>query len=149
MSIESKYMKYFEKINKIGLPASILIASVIIGGFVYASQISKQFSIEKQQLIEKEIKEKQENRDYAAKQKVACMDIYSTEGKKWNNVTSWNYDAEKDECVITYKDPNKKAKITCEKDFADMKEIYKGEQVPISVIVNYLECIEGVFTKRF
>lgn len=37
-----------EKINKLILPATILIASVILGGFYYLTQISKQRSIEKQ-----------------------------------------------------------------------------------------------------
>ena len=45
-----------EKLNKLSLPAVILIASVILGGFFYASQVNKQRSIERQQ----EIKIKQE-----------------------------------------------------------------------------------------
>lgn len=40
-----------EKFNKLSLPAVILIASIILGGFYYASQVSKQRSIEKQQEI--------------------------------------------------------------------------------------------------
>ena len=41
-----------DKINKLSLPATILIASIILGGFYYATQLSKQNSIEKQQRIE-------------------------------------------------------------------------------------------------
>lgn len=41
-----------EKLNKLSLPATILIASIVLGGFYFASQISKQNSIEKQQQIE-------------------------------------------------------------------------------------------------
>lgn len=37
-----------DKTNKLILPATILIASIILGGFYYASQASKQKSIEKQ-----------------------------------------------------------------------------------------------------
>ena len=37
--------------NKLILPITILLAAIIIGGFVYASQIIKQQSIEKQQQI--------------------------------------------------------------------------------------------------
>lgn len=48
-----------QKLNKLSLPAVILIASIILGGFFYASQISKQRSIEKQQQIKIE-QEKQE-----------------------------------------------------------------------------------------
>lgn len=48
-----------ESINKLSLPAVILIASVILGGLYYASQVTKQKSIERQQQIKIE-KEKQE-----------------------------------------------------------------------------------------
>lgn len=37
--------------NKLVLPITILIASIILGGFIYVSQVSKQKSIEKQQQI--------------------------------------------------------------------------------------------------
>lgn len=38
-----------DKINKLSLPVVILIASVILGGLYYASQVNKQRSIERQQ----------------------------------------------------------------------------------------------------
>ena len=38
-----------EKLNKLSLPAVIVIASVILGSFYYASEVSKQKSIERQQ----------------------------------------------------------------------------------------------------
>jgi len=41
-----------KKLNELSLPATILIASVVLGGFYYATQINKQNSIEKQQQIE-------------------------------------------------------------------------------------------------
>jgi len=51
--------------EKIILSVTILLASIILGGFYYATQISKQKSIEKQQQIklqaEKELKKKEEN----------------------------------------------------------------------------------------
>ena len=53
-----------EKLNKISLPAVILIASLILGGFFYASQVSKQRSIERQQ----QIKIEQEKQDQLAKE---------------------------------------------------------------------------------
>lgn len=40
-----------EKLNKLSLPATIIIASIILGGFYYVSQISKQNSIEIQEEI--------------------------------------------------------------------------------------------------
>jgi hypothetical protein len=40
------------KINKLSLPVTILIASIVLGGFVFAAQVVKQKSIEKQQQAE-------------------------------------------------------------------------------------------------
>ena len=57
--------KIIDKINKLSLPAAILIASLIIGGFYYASELNKQKYIEKQQ----EIKiQKEETKTDQAKQ---------------------------------------------------------------------------------
>lgn len=56
--------KIMEKFNKLSLPAVILIASIVLGGLFYASQVSKQRSIEKQQ----QIKIEQEKQDQLAKE---------------------------------------------------------------------------------
>jgi len=48
-----------DKLNKLSLPATILIASIILGGFYYASEVNKQKSIKKQQ----QIKIEQERQD--------------------------------------------------------------------------------------
>jgi len=53
-----------DKINKLTLPATILIASIVLGGFFYASQVNKQHSIERQQ----EIKIETEKQDQLAKE---------------------------------------------------------------------------------
>lgn len=55
--------KIMEKLNKLSLPATILIASIIFGSFFYVSQVNKQHSIERQQ----EIKIEQEKQDQLAK----------------------------------------------------------------------------------
>ncbi len=96
-----------DKINKLTLPATILIASVIIGGFIYASQVSKQKSIEKQQQIElqakteaDQVKAEQDKRDYIAKRKVECLAIYKTESDKFNNVQSWGYNEPYTNCIF-------------------------------------------------
>ncbi len=52
------------KINKLVSPATILIASIILGSFFYASQVSKQRSIERQQ----EAKIQQEKQEQLAKE---------------------------------------------------------------------------------
>lgn len=102
-----------DKINKLSLPATILIASIILGSFYYASQVNKQRSIEKQQQIELEAKKEKENKEYIAKRKLDCLAIYKTESDKWNNVKDWRYiepsdnifdDFYSDTCEIIYKD---------------------------------------------
>jgi len=62
--------KITEKLNKLSLPATILVASIILGGFYYASQVNKQKSIERQQQIEIEQKQ-QEQLDKELKEKQA------------------------------------------------------------------------------
>ena len=56
-----------EKLNKLSLPAVILIASIILGSLYYASQVNKQRSIERQQQIKIE-QEKQEQLDIERQQ---------------------------------------------------------------------------------
>lgn len=46
-----KIDKIMKKLNKLSLPVVILIASLVIGGFYYASEVNKQRSIERQQEI--------------------------------------------------------------------------------------------------
>jgi len=83
--------KIIEKINKLSLPATILIASVIVGSLIYASQMSKQDSIERQQRAKLDLQKEQESREYIAKRKLDCLAIYETESEKWSNVTGWKY----------------------------------------------------------
>lgn len=112
------------KLNKLTLPLTILIASVVLGGFFYASQVNKQKSIEKQQqleLQEERIKEEarieQAKKEYTADRKRDCLDIYETEGEKWNNVRGWRYDEVDDECFIRYKDPDPKSDSECDESY--------------------------------
>jgi len=56
--------KIMEKLNKLSLPVVILIASIILGGFYYASEVNKQKSIERQQ----QVKIEQEKQDQLAKE---------------------------------------------------------------------------------
>lgn len=62
--------KIMEKLNKLSLPAVILIASIILGGFFYASQVNKQRSIERQQQVKID-QEKREQLETAIKEKLA------------------------------------------------------------------------------
>ncbi len=100
-----------DKINKLTLPTTILIASVILGGFYYASQVSEQKSIEKQQ----ENITAQEYKEYIAKRKMDCYDMYTSERERASNVENYGYieryetynnqSSDKDDtCEIIYKD---------------------------------------------
>ncbi|MSU44951.1 hypothetical protein EXS45_02115 [Candidatus Nomurabacteria bacterium] len=62
-------LKYMDK-NKLILPVSILLGCIILGGFFYASQVSKQNSIEKQQQIE--LRAKKEQNDAVKLGKAFC-----------------------------------------------------------------------------
>jgi len=124
-----------DKLNKLSLPATILIASLILGGFIFASQVIKQQSIERQQQIELEAKERQQqielkakaeqdNRNYIAKRKLDCLAIYKTESDKFNNIRSWNYKE-----PFKTKDPLKKGGYIPIHPIYDMCEIiYKDNK---------------------
>lgn len=69
-----------EKLNKVSLPATIVIASIILGGFYYASQVNKQNSIEKQQNILAEDKKNEESKKEFLLQ--SCLDNAQDKYKK-------------------------------------------------------------------
>jgi len=99
----------FDKLNKLTLPATILIASIILGGFFYASQVNKQQSIERQQ----EIKLQDDQRQQKIKNDLDALKLKQNEcealsvgvKEKWNNVMGVTYDDDFwKECVVTYTD---------------------------------------------
>lgn len=124
--------KLFEKFNKLSLPLTIIIASIILGGFIFASQISKQRSIERQQFQE-QFKQKQEQEanfeleqmkerekaereaeaqrakadlEYLKLKQDECKALSAGVIKKWGNVMGVTYDNDFwKECVVTYTDP--------------------------------------------
>ncbi len=86
------------KLNNLSLPATILIASIILGGLYYVSEVNKQKSIEKQQ----QIKIGQEKKEYIVKRKQDCYNFETSERKKYNNVDGSFYDEENDVCEVRY-----------------------------------------------
>ena len=101
--------KILEKVNKLSLPVTIIIASIILGGFYFLVQINKQESIEKQQRLELQAEKEQQNREYISKRKLDCLAIYEVENDKWSNVRDWRYEPIpyadgflKDVCEIIY-----------------------------------------------
>ena len=90
------------KINKLSLPATIVIASLIIGGFYFGSQVIKQHSIERQQ----EIKIAQEHKEYVAKRKMECYELYKERDETRSNVDDYFYREKDDICVVIYENLN-------------------------------------------
>lgn len=159
--------KIMDKINKLTLPATILIASIILGGFYYASQVNKQNSIERQQEIklqedrrieearaerekvENEAKIEQVKKEYIAKRKNECYDIYIQERKNWNNVEDFSYSEARDVCVVNYKsDKPAKTKEECEKIISNIPET-TGDYLREIIFDLYSDCLENWFSKQF
>jgi len=88
---------------------------------------------------EKKVKEKLQNdqkeREFVAKRKNECYEIYEKERKQWNNTAGNYYDKDTDECIIRYTTEQYKG-VNCDTE-------YKGLDSLI------LECHLGIFTKRF
>jgi hypothetical protein len=137
-------------LNKLIVPVAIVIGSLIIGGFYYATQINRQVSIERQQRLEfEEAKIKQlaedeiKQKEYLAQRKSDCLDIYNTEGAKWENVTGWRFDESNEGCYIRYKENIPKSNAECDEFFNT-----EGEFGYLSIISNLL-CKEGQFENMF
>ena len=134
--------------NKLILPVSILLGAIVLGGFLYASQVSKQRSIEKQNQLELESKGEQYKIEYIAKQKTACLNIYMTESKKWDNVHSWNYNIDTDKCQIIYNKLVIKTEAQCNKEQEELNA--RGDQTSMSKrVADYFECLDPTFTREF
>lgn len=92
------------------LPMIILVASTILGGFIYASQVNKQRSIELQQETKLQEDRRQQElvnaREELKLKQDECKTLSSGVMKKWNNVMGVTYDNDAwKECVVTYTDP--------------------------------------------
>lgn len=113
--------------KKIILPATILIASAILGGFYYVSQLSKQKSIEKQQQIELQAKTEanqakleQENQEKLSLQ--ICLDEAYNEYKK--SALYWIDNEDKIGVGLTAKELEK-AKVVEQQDKDNCYKQYK------------------------
>jgi uncharacterized protein YaiL (DUF2058 family) len=106
--------------SKLILPISILLASLILGGFFYASQINKQQSIEKQQRLKlmQDLKIEQEKAERIEREKQAeadeerakenfsnnlkCQTLLKDLKQRWNNVAGIYYDEWRNTCIVKY-----------------------------------------------
>lgn len=141
-------------VDKITLPIAIIFSVSILALVFFFVQYTKQKSVERQQVLElqekrqlEESKNKQAEelakKEYAADRKNDCLNIYKTEGAKWNNVRGWRYDEEKDNCYISYKDNEPKTDAECDKLY-----LTKGEYGYLVFRANLL-CKDGEFENSF
>ena len=127
------------------LPAAIIIGSIIWGGVFYASEINKQKSIEGQQ----KIKLKQEQKEYVAKRRNECYEIYSKEKKNWSNVRGVEYSEARDICLVTYtsKEPAR-PKEECGKIIEKYMSTESAVMADI-ILERYSNCVDNTFSNHF
>lgn len=142
--------------EKIIFPASIVVSMIVLAVGFYAVQNNKQQSIERQQILKlqeermtERIRAEQEKKEFIAKRKTDCLDIYKTEINKWNNTQGWRYDEDSDLCYIIYKEKSPKSDVQCEKEYDDSKKIFSPDVPPPSIFMDYLHCVDGTFEKSF
>ncbi|MBI3305697.1 hypothetical protein HYZ82_01015 [Candidatus Nomurabacteria bacterium] len=116
-----------DKINKLTLPATIIIASFILGGFYFASQVSKQKSIERQQEIKlqedrrveetraererieneasaeaDQVRAEKNKADEVFSNSLKCQTLLKDLRQRWNNVVGIYYDKWQNTCIVKY-----------------------------------------------
>lgn len=97
-------------ISKLIWPVTVIVSSSILAWSFFVVEKNKSDSIEKQQRAELTIQAEKnqqdteiKKRDYIAKRKKDCLDIYEKELKQWNNINGWWYDEQTDLCNVEYK----------------------------------------------
>lgn len=95
--------------NKFILSITILMASIILGGFFYASQINKQRSIERQQEIKlqadrqvEEAKIEKDKADEIFSNNLKCQTLLKDLRQRWNNVVGIYYSEWQNTCIVKY-----------------------------------------------
>jgi len=91
----------------------------------------------------------QEHKEYVAKRKGECYDVYIQEKKDWTNVEHFSYSEVRDVCIVRYKklDEPTKTKEECEemiKNTSKMNDYWKEISVEY-----YYNCLENWFSKEF
>ncbi len=118
-------MDIIRKINGLSLPATILIASIVLGGFVYASQVNKQKSIERQLEIKllddkraEEAKAEQDKEADLFSNNLRCQALLKDLKQRWNNVVGIYYSDYQNTCIVKYT----KQGVTEESAIEDMQD---------------------------
>ena len=95
---------------------SIVICAFILGGSFLLVQLNKAGSIERQ----KQIDIIQEKKEYIAKRKMECYEIYEKEREEFNNVENFGY---VETCAVY---DNVQVNLFCQNDSCEI--IYKDEK---------------------
>lgn len=138
---------------KVGL-LLVLVGITSIVSFYYLSYIpsrdqKKQDKEEMEKTREVEAKKEQEKKDYTAKRRKDCFDIYDKEKANWSNVRGSEYDEGLDTCYVTYKaQSNEWAGKDC-KTFKPGEGIEFGSNIWKILQHDYQDCTNGEFRKEF
>lgn len=112
-------------------------------------QRQEQIKKELQQQAEQEYQREQKKKEYIAKRKKECYDIYLQEKKQWSNVEDFSYSEVRDVCIVVYKS-NKppKSEEECNKIIENFSEI-KSESLKDMISRWYEDCLNNTFSKEF
>lgn len=145
-------MKDWLKENWYKICVVITLAILVMGYISYLNKRNNLAEMDRIDRLNKEardriLKEKTDKQEYIANQKKACLDIYESEGQKFNNVREWFYSEFDDECTITYKDPKPKTTTQC-------NQTYNTEGITSSSLKSHMlhdrsACLNGNFLKTF
>jgi len=99
---------------------------------------------------EKFDKEQKEKRDYIAKRKKDCFDIYDKEKENWNNVLGQEYDADYDVCYVIYRSQQGEwAGKNCKQYLPTTSTPVTDPMILRLMFNNYTDCSEKQFRKEF
>jgi len=154
---ENKFMRIdFDKLTKGALIFSLLlVASSVFYYYVIFLPQKEETRLEqqRQEQLAKEEQERQalerEQKEYVAKRKSECYDIYLQEKKNWSNVKDFSYSEVRDVCLVKYKsDKPAKSEEECGKMIENMSEI-KSDTLRDMILDDYFNCLENWFSKEF
>lgn len=108
LKLITKFLLFMKNI-KLTLPVTILLGCIILGGFFYVSQINKQKSIERQQILKQmedrrmeDAKAEQEKAKETFSNNLKCQTLLKDLKQRWNNVVGIYYDETLNTCIVKY-----------------------------------------------
>jgi len=139
----------FDKLTKGVLIISLLLIAFSFFYYYVIFLPQKEEGRLKQQKEEQLVKLEQERREYIARRKGECYDIYLQEKKNWTNVEDFSYSEVRDVCIVKYKS-NKPAKTKeeCKEMIKNISEI-KNKDLIDMMFDDYFNCSKNWFSKEF